>query len=420
MSDRIATHLRRLSAPVTAVLLGLMAGLALVTVAGGTAHDAFRVMWNTSVACTAATCGFFQTLGTATPLILTTMAAVICFRSGLFSIGQEGQYVVGALAATYVGYSAELPAIVHVTASLVAGVVAGGLYGLVPGLLRAYLNVNELIATIIFNNIALMLAAYLVNYPMRADRSSQAYTPAVHDSAHLPAFVPSANLGVGLVIAVATVVATRWFLFRTTAGFGQRMAGQAPIFARYAGIPARTAAVRAMTISGGVAGLAGGVQVLGVTHRFIDGFGDGTGLDGITAAILANFAPVGAALVAVLISALSVGSLGLQIDLGIPAELGGTVTALLILVVASQGVLERMRVAVARTLRRPGRGSGPETERGPEKDPPVRGGVGPEASPGGPPGHGAVPVGAAAGGSHPTRTTVTAPPAAHPKDAPDA
>lgn len=348
--------------PLVAVGLGLAAGIGLVAAAGGTPAGAFRVLWNTSVACSGSGCGFFVTLGTATPLILTTMAAVVCFRSGLFSIGQEGQYVLGALAAAFVGYAVDLAGPLHVLACVAAAVLAGALYGFVPGVLRAHLGVNELIATIILNNIAVMLASYLVNYPLRADRSSQAYTPTIAGSAFLPAFVPTASFGVGFVVAVTGVLAVRWFLMSTTAGYAQRMAGQAPAFARYAGIPAKRAAVRAMTISGGLAGLAGAVQVLGVTHRFIDGFGDGTGLNGVTAALLAGFAPVGAALVAVLVAALSVGSLGLQIDIGVPSEVGGTITALLILLVAGQAVIERGWQRTAAWLRRRSLGPTPSVD----------------------------------------------------------
>lgn len=333
----MTTFRHALRSPAVFVLVALISclliGAGFIAMAGANPIAAYRVLFRTGFSFE--NNAIFTTLSIATPLMLTGLSALVAFRSGLFSIGQEGQYLLGAIAAVWVGYTFELPAPVHITAALSAGVVAGAAYGFIPGWLRVRANVNELLVTIVLNAIAIILVTYLINGPMRADRSATAYTRTINDSAQLPSFVPSANFGLGFVIAVAACVVVYVHLFRTSSGFEQRVAGRSPIFACDVGMPADRAQIRAMIQSGALSGLGGGIQVLGSTSRVIDGFSAGTGFDGLTAAVLGAVHPLGVFIVAIVLAGVRLGSqTGMQVELGIPREIGGVLTAVAILLVA--------------------------------------------------------------------------------------
>jgi simple sugar transport system permease protein len=186
------------------------------------------------------------------------------------------------------------------------------------------------------NSIAALVTEHLVQFPMRADKSTTAHSPVIDKTAFLPSFLPGSNWGVGFVIAVVAVIAVYIYLWRTKGGYEQRMAGQSKLFALYGGIRSDQSAIRAMLISGALAGLAGGVEVMGVHHRIMTGFSTGLGFDGLTSAILGQTHPIGVFIVAILFSGLKLGAqLGLQLKLGIPRELGGTIIGFIILFIAA-------------------------------------------------------------------------------------
>lgn len=338
--DELQRRLRRVGMPVVAILLALAVGVILVAVSGQPPLEAAQLVVQAGFSCDPGYCNLGGTLALAAPIMLCALGAVVVLRSGLFSIGQEGQYVLGALAAAVVGYYIELPGGVHQPIAILAAAVVGALYGLIPGLLRVFLGVNELIVTIILNAVAALLVDFLVSYPFRAEASTVGYTYAVRETARLPLFDVSTKFGLAFVIAVAAVALIWFHLGKSTAGYEQRMSGEAAAFARYSGMPNTRAVLRAALIGGALAGVGGAVQVLGVNYRVIEGFADGTGLTGLTAAILGGTTALGAGLVGILYAGITVGAVnGLQIGLGIPREIGSTVLALMILFVAVQGPL---------------------------------------------------------------------------------
>jgi general nucleoside transport system permease protein len=211
------------------------------------------------------------------------------------------------------------------------------------------------------NSIAALITEHLVQFPMRADKSTTAHSPVIDKTAYLPTFMPGSNWGWGFVIAVIAVIVVLVYLWRTKAGYEQRMAGQSKMFALYGGIRSDKSAIRAMLISGALAGLAGSVEVMGVHHRIMTGFSTGLGFDGLTSAILGQTHPVGVFIVAILFSGLKLGAqLGLQLKLGIPRELGGTIIGFIILFVAAgrlyQDNISRVRDWLDRRSLRSGKG----------------------------------------------------------------
>ncbi len=328
--------------PLLAILSGLILMGVLIALTGKPVWESYGVLFSKAFGCEKiGNCALITTLERATPIMLTGLAAVVAFRSGLFSIGQEGQYLMAAVVAGYLGYAIHLPNGIHQIVILLACMAAGAAYGFIPGVLKVKLGVNELLATIILNAVAVLFIEYMVQFPMRSDISTTAHSPIIDVTAQLPTFLPGAKWGVGFIIAVVAVIVVFTYLWKTKAGYEQRMAGQSKRFALYGGVPSDKAAIRAMLISGALAGLAGAIEVMGVHRRIMTGFSTGLGFDGLTAAILGQTHPFGVFIVSILFAGLELGAqLGLQLKLGIPRELGGTIIGFIILFVAARKFYE--------------------------------------------------------------------------------
>lgn len=328
--------------PVLAVLSGLVLMAILIAITKKPVFEAYGVLFTKGFGCEKiGNCAILTTLERATPIILTGLSAVVAFRSGMFSIGQEGQYLIGSVVAAWLGYSIHVSTGIHQAIIIIACMLAGAFYGYIPGVLKVKLGVNELLATIVLNTIAMLFTEYMVQFPMRADKATTAHSPIIDATAELPAFLPGSKWGVGFVIAVIMVILVYIYLWKTKSGYEQRMAGQAKRFALFGGIPSDNAAIRAMAISGALAGLAGAIEVLGVHRRIMTAFSVGLGFDGVTSSILGLTHPFGVFIVAILFAGLKIGAqLGLQLKLGIPRELGGTIIGFIILFVAARKFYE--------------------------------------------------------------------------------
>ena len=344
--------------PVLAVISGLIVAAILVLIAKHSPWEAFKIMFEEGFTCSDVNhCALFATLERMTPLILTGLAAVVSFRSGIFQIGEEGQFMIGALIAALLGYVIHLPPVIHPIFIMIIAMIGGALYGWIVGFLKIKLGVNALLASIMLNAVAILFVEYMVQFPMRADVGSTAHSPIIFDSAILPSFFPVTEWGWGFVIAIIMVVIIYFYLWKTTVGYEQRMAGQSGFFALFGGIPSDSAAIRAMLVSGALAGLAGAVEVLGVHHRIMTQFSQGLGLDGVSVAILGQVHPLGVVIVAFLFAGLRIGAeLGLQIQAHIPRELGGTIIGFMVLFVAARnmyaGWIDQVRKWINRFIRR--------------------------------------------------------------------
>lgn len=297
----------------------------------------------------------------ATILILTALSATVAFQAGLFSIGMDGQLVLGAITAAFLGYwlpnqiyalagvdaktaTEPLLTIMHLFVPLVclgAAMLVGAFYSWIAGYLKVKLNVNELIVTIILNSIAVSFVHYLINNPLRADFTNTARTARIDDTAWLVPFnrglLPNvewfdgSRVGVGIIMALVAAVAVGFYLWRTTAGYEQRMTRGSGLFARFAGVANERAALRAMLISGALSGLAGAIQIIGVERRVVDGFASaGLGFDGVLVAVLARESIVGIIIVGTFFAGLEQGAINLQFG-DIPRQLGGIIIAFIIL-----------------------------------------------------------------------------------------
>ncbi|MBI9045072.1 MAG: ABC transporter permease [Anaerolineaceae bacterium] len=323
--------------PVLAIISGLVVASFLVLLTDAPPLEAYKTLFAAGFGCKSFdSCALVATLERATPLILTGLSALVAFRSGIFSLGQEGQMMLGAIMAAWLGYQIQLPGIIHPIVIILAAMAIGGAYGYIPGVLKVKLGVNEIISTIMLNEIAILILEWVVNFPLRADQAATAHSFTIHKSAWLMTFLPKSKWGIGFVLAILAACIVYIYLTRTSAGYEQRMAGQAPRFAKFGGILNEKVAIRSMILSGALAGMAGAIEVLGVHHRIMTGFSTNLGFDGLSVAILGQSSPIGVVIVAILFAGIRIGAqLGLQIRLGIPRELGGSIISLIILFVAA-------------------------------------------------------------------------------------
>jgi general nucleoside transport system permease protein len=290
------------------------------------------------------------TLVNATPLILGGLAVGFGFKGGLFNIGAQGQFLVGALGSVIVGvWVAEWNPILAIPLATVAGIAAGAAWGFVPGILKATAGAHEVVSTIMMNYIAVQTLAMLVSGPLKVPGSPQPITYDVGNAA-FPIII-GRNGHIGIVIALLAAVFVWWILYRTTWGFEVRAVGANPDASRYAGIRPRVVIVATMSFSGALAGLAGACVLLGVNHTMTSSFGTTVGFDSIAVALLARSNPIAIIFTALLFGAMRAGAGLMQIQAQIPVELVDVLQATILLLLVASPVIRR---AVGVTTRAPG------------------------------------------------------------------
>lgn len=278
-----------------------------------------------------------ETLTASVPLIFAGLGLGIGFRAGLFNIGAQGQVVLGAVGAAYVGFAFHLPIGVHVALAVVSGLMAGALWAGIAGFLKAKYGANEVIVTIMLNSIAVSLMAYLLSTTaFKRPGSNNPISPRLDDSAMFPPLLgDNFRLHLGWVLAILAAVATWWLMERSTWGFRFRAVGENSDAARTAGINVSSVYLWVMLIAGGLAGMAGVSQVLGTEGVLQDGVAGSIGFDAITVALLGRSKPLGTVLAATLFGALRAGSALMQTSSGTPIDIVLVVQALIVLLIAA-------------------------------------------------------------------------------------
>jgi len=291
-----------------------------------------------------------ESLVASTPYIFAGLAVALGFRCGLFNIGAEGQFFIGALCSAWVGYTfTNLPWFIHLPLALLAGALGGAFWGAIPGYLKAATGGHEVVNTIMMNWISFRLSDWLLNGPMKAP-GFRPITPQIEATAELPRlFPPPLRFHVGFFLALAVAAVVYWLLFKTTIGFEIRAVGANPDAARYAGMSIARNFVLAMTLSGALAGLAGSSQVLGTDHWVGQGFSAGYGFDAIALALLGKSHPVGVVLAALLFGTLRSGATRMQSIAGIPIDIISIIQGLVIVFVAAPAIIRWLyRIKVVR------------------------------------------------------------------------
>jgi len=288
--------------------------------------------------------GWSQSLVKATPLLLVGLGVCIAFRASVINVGGEGQIILGAIAGTWVALTfGDLPRGILVPLCMLAGFLAGSLWGFIPGLLKARFKVNEILSTIMLNSIALQLMNFLLQGPMMDPEGIAAGT-FLAQSARLPPsswltrLVPRTMLHSGVYVALFFAFAVYIFLWRTTIGYQIRAVGLNPQASRYSGINVPFNQMLSLTIAGGLSGLAGVIEVMGVHRRILEGLTGGYGFTGIVAALLGSLHPLGLVPASVLFGGLLVGANTMQRAVQIPAALINAILGLIVLFVSGSAL----------------------------------------------------------------------------------
>ncbi|MCD0453107.1 ABC transporter permease [Actinocorallia sp. API 0066] len=304
-------------------------------------------IWNPERSWNAATAlgPISETLTEATPLLLGGLAIGLAFKAGLFNIGGQGQLIVGAICANYVGFTMTGPPGVAVLAAVLAGVFGGAVYGALVGLLKARTGAHEVIVTIMLNHIAAAFLAWVLTTSVfKNPTRNDAISKSVSDDALLPrllSWLPEGSglrLNSGLLLAALATVFCWWLLSRSTLGFELRAVGANAAAARTAGMSVGRSQIMAMMISGGLMGVVGATQVLGTTnasHALTPQVDAGLGFTAITVALLGRASPVGTVFAALLFGALQAGGRAMQAQAGVSIEIVGVIQALIVLFVAA-------------------------------------------------------------------------------------
>lgn len=339
--------------PLSAIVMGLIFGALVMLVGGYNPLAAYAALFDKVFG---SAYDFGETIREITPLILTGLAVAFAFRTGLFNIGGEGQFIAGATGATLIGVKVTgLPWILHAPLAVITGALLGGLWGGIAGYLKAKRGVNEVITTIMLNWIALYLSSYVVGHFM-LQKGQQRSLP-IQESASLS--IPwlselfgNARLHWGIFIAILAALAFYLLLWKTRQGYELRAVGHNADAARYAGMNVNRNIIKAMFIGGVFAGLAGVFDVLGVFHYQVRASSSsGYGFDGIAVALLGMNHPLGVVLAACLFGMLTYGSAGMSFAADVPPEIIRVVIGSVIFFVAAQGIVRWVIAPILRTGR---------------------------------------------------------------------
>jgi general nucleoside transport system permease protein len=327
---RLTPLRRQLALPIGAILLALVVG-AIVIVASSplvTGHLDLLLPVRTYGAILQGSLGsvngLVDTIVNATPLILVGLGVGFCFKAGMFNIGGQGQVLVGAVTAAAVGSAmASQPTLIAASLSLLAGAIAGAAYGFLPGFLKAFTGAHEVVTTIMLNYVAIQIVAYLITGPLLAQGATFARSSDV-GNAMLPIII---NQGgghpghIGVILPLLLVPLVWWVLYRTTLGFEIRTVGANPDAARYAGMRPRRLVVLSLTFAGLLSGLAGAIEILGVSGYMPAAYSTNVGFDAITVALLARANPLGILFSGLLLGAMRAGAPLMQVQANVPVQM---------------------------------------------------------------------------------------------------
>jgi len=336
---------------VGAIVVALLLGAIVIAFAGG---DPWRSYAHIARASFGSLGVFSDTLVKATPLILVGLACSVAFRMKLWNIGAEGQFFLGAFGASAVVLApllpAETPRWIFIPVMMLAGILAGALWGFIPGILKAKLNVNEIITTLMMNYIAVAWNNYFIfaiwtegGFQMSPVFPKNAWLPRLADYAIQVPLFRGLTVHLGLIMALLAAVLVWFILYRSRWGYEIRLIGDNPRAAKYAGLNITRNMVLVMMLSGGLAGLAGMSEITGVVHRLQGAISPGYGFTGIIIAWLAKLNPYAVILVSVLFGGLILAGREIQPS-GIPRMIQGIILVCLI----ASDFLIRYRVRIVR------------------------------------------------------------------------
>lgn len=277
-----------------------------------------------------------ETLAYATPITLSGLGLAVAFRSGLFNIGAPGQIIFGAMFAGWIGLNLELPWGLHFPIAVLAGILGGAAFGALVGFLKATTGANEVILTIMFNYVAILLLQFLLKTPfLQAPGAVNPISAPIKDTALFPGFGDQFRVHAGFFAMLLAVAAVWWLLNRSSIGFQFRALGHNPNAAKTAGINIGLTFVLVMAVSGALSGLAGATQILGTERVLTTGVAASFGFDAITVALLGRNKPLGVLGAGLLFGGLRAGAVLMQANQSVPIDIVLIVQSLIVLFIAA-------------------------------------------------------------------------------------
>jgi general nucleoside transport system permease protein len=327
--------------PIVSVLLALIACAVFIAANGMNPLTVYNKMFTGAFG---SSYGISETLVKAIPLLLCGLGIAVAYRISVWNIGAEGQFIVGAMAATAVTvYLPDMPGIITIPIMIVASVAAGGLWGLLTAVPKTHFQVNELISSLMLNYVALLALDYVVFGPWKDPKGFNfPGSPMFTDAQSLPV-LGSTRLHIGLLFGLAAVIIYFLMVRYTRWGYELRLIGANPNAAKYSGIHINKHILIVMLISGGLAGLAGMAEVSGVTHKLMQGVSPGYGYTAIIVAWLAKLNPLGLIVSSVLFGGLIVGGYSVQ-TIGLPSSISDMLQGAILFFLIAGDMITRFRM----------------------------------------------------------------------------
>jgi simple sugar transport system permease protein len=330
--------------PVATLVLALLLAAIVVVVAGASPINAYVQLFTGAFGNTT---NIAETITRSTPIILTGVGMGLAFRAGLFNIGGEGQMIVGAVCTAITGLAlASAPAVVLLPLSILVGCAAGAFWAALAGWWQAQFRVPLLLTTLLLNYVAGLIGSYLVSFPAKDPDPNDlvAETAMVSKSIQLPIILTNTPLHIGVIAILIIPLAVAWVQRRTVLGYTMRMTGLNPRFAEYGGVNRVRTIMITMLLSGGICGLAGAIEVLGVYYRYTDGMiaAPGTAWTGFIAALITGADPILTVFSGLLLGGLVVGASYMESTTSVPLQLANVIQAIIIFMVAFRFTLGRI------------------------------------------------------------------------------
>ncbi len=334
------------SRPAIAIAAAFVVSAGLILAVGANPLQAYAALLAGSVGSKAS---LAVTAVRTTPLLLAGLGVAIGFKAGVFNVGSEGQIYAGGAAAVMVALMPlPLPGFIHAPLAVLAGFLGGAVWALLPGYLRAYRGISEVVITLMMNYIGIYFVSWLVHGPIAEPGAPYPQTHLIQSTARLPILLKGTSMHAGILIGLILGVVLYIVLHYTPYGFRLRMVGTNPDAARFAGVNGPRQILTVMLISGGMGGLAGAAEILGLRLRLFDFFSGGLGYDAIAVALLGNSNPLGVIVSAVFFGALRAGANRMQQTVGIEASIAVVIQALAVLFVIGMGFRQRARAKAKR------------------------------------------------------------------------
>ncbi len=335
----------RLALPFAAVAISFALSFILILIARANPFTAFYYIFYGALG---SRTGLAETAVKATPLLLTGLAAAVAFKARFYNLGGEGQLCLGALCAAVLGVRLALPRAIAVPTIVAAGCAAGAAWALLAGLLKTRLKVDEVVVTLLSNYIVICVISALLDGPLKDPRTMWPNSAPILDSARYPLIVPGTRLHAGALVAVAAAGALWWVMRRSVLGFEIAAVGANPRAAAYAGIPVGRTVILVSLLSGGLAGLAGAGEVVGLHYNLVEKISPNYGYAGVVIAMLGGLDPFGVVCAAILFGVLVTGAELMSRYTGVPVFLADALQGIVLLVMCAVFVFTRCRVRVSR------------------------------------------------------------------------